>query len=79
MNNTTNHAIYITTSELLERYSITKVTLCRWKREENFPKPAVARRGRGQCQYFRKQVEIWENSNERLKDSGLPPLLPNAS
>ena len=55
---------YLTTKEVCERFSISRITLNRWHTKTQygvpFPLPALPSAGGGQKRYLTKEVNRWE-------------------
>ncbi|MCG2572282.1 hypothetical protein LVY74_01755 [Acinetobacter sp. ME22] len=69
-------AIYISTSEILERYQITKGTLInmRNRNRDPFPEPMFRGHGRATNLYGIKAVADWESRNGFIDSLGIEPL-----
>ncbi|MEK5771176.1 hypothetical protein VXE29_11150 [Acinetobacter variabilis] len=71
--------LYITTSELLKRYGITKGTLISWRKRKNFPKPVIKAHGRSSSRYGIKAVDAWERNSGLLESLEIQPLITTHS
>lgn len=73
--------LYISTSELLRRYNITKGTLInmRKRRKDPFPEPMIKAHGRSNSRYGIKAVALWEERNGFLESLEIEPLISKRS
>lgn len=66
--------LYISTPELLERYSISKGTLINWRSKRDFPQPLIKAHGKSSSRYGIKAVASWEERNGLLESLDIAPL-----
>jgi predicted DNA-binding transcriptional regulator AlpA len=71
--------IYISTSELLDRYGISKGTLINWRSKQEFPEPVIKAHGRSNSRYGIKAVDAWERRKGLLDALNIEPLMSNLS
>lgn len=71
--------LYISTPELLERYSISKGTLINWRSRKDFPQPLIKAHGKSSSRYGIKAVALWEERNGLLELLDIQPLMSNRS
>lgn len=76
-----NMNLYISTTELLTRYRISKVTLINMKKRAHdpFPQPIIKAHGRSNSRYGVKAVALWEERNGFLNSLDIQPLISNLS
>ncbi|WP_353173106.1 hypothetical protein [Acinetobacter rudis] len=74
-------SIYISTSELLKRYGISKGTLINMRKRNTdpFPQPMIKAHGRSNSRYGIKAVASWEERNGFLESLDIQPLISNLS
>ena len=70
---------YISTSELLIRYGISKGTLINWRSKQDFPEPIIKAHGRSNSRYGVKAVDAWERRKGLLDSLNIEPLMSNLS
>lgn len=71
--------LYISTPELLERYSISKGTLINWRSRRDFPEPVIKAHGKSSSRYGIKAVASWEEKNGLLESLDIQPLISKRS
>jgi len=71
--------IYISTSELLDRYGISKGTLINWRSKQEFPEPVIKAHGHSNSRYGIKAVDAWERRKGLLDALNIEPLMSNLS
>ena len=74
-------SLYISTTEILKRYCISKGTLINMRKRQNdpFPKPMIKAHGRSFSRYGLKAVASWEETNGFLESLDIEPLISNLS
>ncbi|WP_313042223.1 hypothetical protein [Acinetobacter sp.] len=71
--------LYISTSELLKRYGVTKGTLISWRNKKGFPEPLIKAHGRSSSRYGIKAVDAWERASGLLDSLEIQPLITQHS